>query len=104
MPSNNIKLLVDAIVVLIGFYAVYKGKQAAMGGLFGQAMTFILVGISVLTLNHALDTVFLADFLKRSGHTQDLLQSTAVHRYINLVGFVLVAIGFSKIAKTQDNK
>lgn len=100
MTPDQFKLLVDIITIVIGVLAIFFARKSAVGGTFGTGMNLILAGIFVLTVNHLLDTVFLANFLKSAGHTADLLQSSIVHRLINLTGFLLVAFGFATFNKS----
>lgn len=102
MTPANFKLAIDLLVILIGIVAMWFAIKAAVGGLFGRGMTFIIAGIFVLAVNHALDTLYLSKALTAAGHTKDLLQPTIVHRLINLVGFVLMVFGFFTFSKTRS--
>lgn len=102
MSPSDFKFLIDVVVLLIGIYCIILAQKASVGGLFGQGMTYILLGILILTVNHALDTVFLGNYLTTAGHTKDFLQPAIVHRIINLGGFIFMAIGFSQFAKTMS--
>lgn len=99
MNPEQFKLLVDVIVILIGVWSMISLRRAAVGGKFGAAMNLILAGIFVLTLNHFSDTIFVASFLKMTGHTNDYLQPAIVHRIINLAGFILMALGFATFSR-----
>lgn len=68
----------------------------------GKAFIWVLAGFFVLAVNHFLDTVFLADYLKSAGHTADFWQGPIVHRVINLIGFILMTVGFLKITRQQS--
>ena len=99
MNPDTVKLSLDIVVVLLGVYCIFSARKSTIGGVFGQAMTLILIGLLILTVNHILDTVWLANYLNNAGHAKDLLQGSIVHRYINLTGFILMAVGFGKISK-----
>lgn len=102
MTPNQLKFGVDVLVLLLGLYSMYKLRQAAVGGVFGKAFSLILLGLFVLAINHFLDTVYLAGALKAAGNTTNFLQSTAVHRYINLIGFILMTLGFASLSKSSQ--
>lgn len=100
MTPLHVKYAVDVITLLLGLYIVIKLSRSGIGGTVGTAFKLILGGILVLALNHLLDTVYFADTLKAAGHVSDYLQAPLVHRGINFVGFVLMAIGFQQLIKT----
>jgi hypothetical protein len=99
LTPDQLKLSVDVITIVVGIFAIYFAKKSAVGGTFGTGMNLILAGVFVLMINHLLDTVFLANFLKMQGHTTDAFQGPIVHRFINLFGFVLMAFGFATFSK-----
>lgn len=100
MTPDQFKLAIDLVTIIVGVMAIVFARKSAVGGTFGTGMNLILAGIFVLTINHLLDTVFLASFLKMQGHATDALQGPIVHRIINLFGFTLVAFGFASFSKT----
>ena len=102
MSPDQFKFSIDVIVLLVGFISIIFGFKSAVGGTFGTAMKYILIGMSILTLNHFLDTVYLADGLKAAGHTKDFLQPVIVHRLINLVGFLFIGFGYLTLTKSQS--
>ena len=100
MTPEMLKLTLDLATLLAGVYAMLLARKSAIGGMFAKAMTLILLGIFILTVNHALDTLYLASALKNAGHTKDYLQGPIVHRMINFIGFLLMVMGFAKLAET----
>lgn len=102
MSPDNFKLTLDILTLVVGAVAMVLARRAAIGGAFGMGMNLILAGIFVLTVNHLLDTVFLANALKMAGHTKDNLQGPIVHRMINLLGFLLMLAGFLNFSKASN--
>ncbi len=100
MDPQTVKYALDIVTLLLGVYIVMQLARSAIGGTVGTAFKFILAGIIVLGVNHLLDTAYFASALKVAGHTTDLLQAPIVHRAINLVGFVLMTVGFQKLINT----
>ncbi len=100
MDPQTVKYILDIITLLLGLYIVVKLTRSGIGGTVGIAFKFILGGIIVLGINHLLDTAYFAAALKAAGHTTDILQAPIVHRGINLVGFVLMTVGFQKLINT----
>ncbi len=101
MTPFQLKYGLDVMTLLIGIYVMLEVSRAALGGTVGTAFKLVLIGIFVLTINHFLDTVYLADTLKMMGHTQDFFQAPIVHRAINFVGFLFMAWGFSTLPKIK---
>lgn len=100
MDPNLVKQAIDVVTVILGLFIGVQLTRSAIGGTVGTAFKLILLGIFVLAINHLLDTLYFAQALKAAGHTTDLLQAPIVHRAINLVGFLIMTIGFTKLAGT----
>ena len=96
-----LKYVLDGVTLLLGVYIAIQIVRSAIAGTIGTAFKLILAGIFILAINHLLDTAYLADMLKATGHTTDFLQASIVHRTINLVGFVVMTAGFRKLSKTS---
>jgi hypothetical protein len=101
MTPLQFKYFLDLLTLFIGGYVVIQVSRAAIGGALGIAFRFILIGIAILAFNHFLDTVFLGTFLHDAGHMTDFLQASIVHRLINLVGFLFIAFGYTKLAASK---
>ncbi len=99
MTPQILKYSIDILTLLLGFYIVVKLSHSGIGGTVGTAFKLILVGILVLAFNHLLDTAYLAEAMKALGHTSNYLQAPIIHRTINLIGFVIMTIGFQQLIK-----
>lgn len=97
MTPLALKYSLDIITLLLGVYVIYIMRKSTLGGAIGTALQMVIAGIFILTINHFLDTAYLADGLKRLGHVNDYFQAPIVHRVINLVGFLFMAAGFSAL-------
>lgn len=97
IDPQAVKYALDLITLLLGVYIIVQLMRSAIGGTVGTAFRYILVGILVLAVNHLLDTAYFSTALKAAGHATDLFQAAIVHRAINLVGFVLMTVGFQKL-------
>ena len=94
-----VKYALDIMTLLLGFYTVFEVRRSAIGGAVGLAFRLVLAGIVILSVNHFLDTAYLANALKVANHTADYFQAPIVHRAINLIGFILMFLGFIKLTK-----
>lgn len=87
------RLIIDLIVLLLGFVGVGFVIRAKIAGRKAISMWILGVGILLLGVNHLMDTIFLAEWL---GPTMGPL----VHRANNLIGFVLMTVGFWSLSKS----
>ena len=97
MTPLVLKYLLDIATLLLGVYIATQVIRSSIAGTIGTAFKLILGGIFILAINHLLDTAYLMETLKAAGHTADFMQAPIVHRSINLVGFIVMAIGFQKL-------
>jgi len=97
--TSPLQLGLDVLTLLIAIYVLWQASKAALGGAVGTAFQFILAGVFVLTINHLLDTILFSTLLKTENI--NFLQEPVVHRAINLIGFILMAVGFSNLPKLK---
>lgn len=102
MTPENFQFAIDLVVILISIGIIILAIRAAVGGLFGRGMALIATGILVLAINHALDTLFFSSALMMAGHAADFFQPSIIHRLINLIGFLLILLGFFSFSKTKS--
>ncbi len=89
----TIKLL-DYVLVAASLWAVYSVR--GLGGLIGQAFTFIMWGMIFLGVAHLSQTLTV-EFL-----AWDALLVSLVHRSIVLAGFGFLILGFAKLPRIKQ--
>lgn len=102
MTPQILKYILDITTLLIGVSIAIRVFQSPIPGKLGKAFRLILLGIFILAANHLADTAFIADLMKMDGHTTDYLQAPIIHRIINLIGFLVMASGFSLTNTPND--
>ena len=71
MTPQILKYILDIVTLLLGLYVVVQIMRSSVAGTMGTAFKLVLLGILILAINHFLDTAYLAESLKASGHTAD---------------------------------
>ena len=97
---QNLEYLVDIIVVGITIYSAIQVNRAALGGVVGSSLNMILWGSIILAGNHLLNGDYLTNFFNSIGLS--LLQAPIVYKGINLIGFLFMAAGYSRLGKVQN--
>lgn len=92
---STLSVILDFILVAasIGMVFIVRG----IGGIVGSAMSFIVSGAIVLGIAHLVATFGGAGYLEIfDGPTNQF-----VHRLIVLLGFVLLSLGFRRMAEIK---
>jgi len=88
--------MLDIMTLLLAIWIGIQLVRSNIRGQVGAALNIILAGILVLTVNHLMDTLIFSSLFSKPGFLMDAI----VHRSINLVGFILMAIGFWRLSAT----
>jgi hypothetical protein len=84
----------DVILVLTSFWMAYIARKMKIGGAVGATVTLVATGAIVLGFAHLLETVIMSVFAIQNELNE------FIHRCIILVGFLLLTIGLSSLAKS----
>lgn len=108
-PSQNdfispkeVQVFIDVVTLVVTGYMIFLVLRTALGGTVGRALQFITFGVAILALNHLADTLFLGTFLAQMGHVSDIFQESIVHRFVNLIAFSFLALGFTQLKQMRS--
>lgn len=93
MDLSTVNLIFDFVLVGASIWMVLVVR--GIGGIIGQTMNLIVAGAIVLGLAHLIATFGLSVV-----HLEGSLNNL-IHRLIVLLGFVLLVMGFRKIAEIK---
>ncbi len=84
----------DVVLVLTSLWMAYIARKMKVGGAVGATVTLVATGAIVLGFAHLLETVIMTVFAIQNELNE------LIHRCIILVGFLLLTIGLSSLAKS----
>lgn len=90
MDSHTLTLLLDIILVVSAFLALYFRPR--IGGTLAVGLRLIMVGVFILGLTHLADTLMKDYMTMIDATTRPLL-----HRGLNVVGFLFIFGGFFRM-------
>lgn len=88
---ENINLLLDIVLVLVGIWGMVMFRRLGLGGVIGSAAALFSFSALVLGSAHLIETITFRVMLL------EITTVELIHRLIVLVGFVVLIIGFRKI-------
>jgi hypothetical protein len=88
----------DIFTLMIVVFAAVQVIRADIGGIVGVAFRFTLIGLAVLAINRFLDTFYFAELLQTYSSAEALSNISLIHKLVDLIGFIFIAIGYAKLA------
>jgi hypothetical protein len=92
---HGLTYFLDILLVISAVLALWFRPQ--IGGALAVGLRWIMVGVFVLGLTHLSDTL-LKDFVA----TIDATGRPLLHRSLNLIGFVLIFLGFFRMKQALE--
>lgn len=96
IDPHNLTYFLDIVLVISAFLALYFRPK--IGGQLAVGLRLIMVGVFILGLTHLTDTL-LKDFIA----VIDAATRPLLHRGLNVVGFLLIFIGFFQMRKAIES-
>lgn len=96
MPYETINLGFDFVLIFTALWMIFTVRGVGLGGVVGKTLSLITIGAVVLGVAHLLETVTFEVMKMDAGLVE------FIHRTVILVGFVLLTIGFSGLAKLKS--
>ncbi len=96
MDPHSLTYFLDIVLVVSAVLALYF--RPSIGGQLAVGLRLIMVGVFILGLTHLTDTL-LKDFVTAIDATTRPL----LHRGLNVVGFLIIFIGFFQMRKAIES-
>jgi hypothetical protein len=96
IDPHSLTYFLDILLVISALLALYFRPR--MGGSLAVGLRLIMIGVFILGLTHLTDTL-LKDFVSAIDATTRPL----LHRSLNLIGFVVIFIGFFRMKRALES-
>ena len=88
------RVILDIALVLLAIFALYYRPR--IGGTLATGLRLLMAGVFILSLTHLADTGLNVIIDLESGF------NAVLHRGLNLLGFVLIFIGFFRMRQALE--
>jgi hypothetical protein len=95
MSADTFIIVLDVALVIAALLAYLFRPR--LGGQLGSGLSLIMIGIIILGLTHLTDTL-IKDFVP----AVDATYRSLLHRSLNLVGFIIMFIGFFQMKRAIE--